>query len=147
MTVTGGKQVARRLSALATQLRPRIARALEAGAQDMLVDMQRLTPRGPGGTDGRARDALTVDADDRELRVRVGLPSRALVSDYFWFRFLDQGTAGGSVRYRNPGSAKVHTMTVPPRPALRILDTAYDLNRDRIEARLRAVVVDALRSK
>ena len=147
MTDTGGKELARRLIGTAERAQALVEEALEEAAQDVLRDQQALTPVDPSRPGPHVRDALTILATLENGRpgVRVGLPTADLANVFFWFRFLDAGTAGGTVTYRRRGSDKQHTMTVPARPALHILNNSLDANRDKIVAAVRAALDRALK--
>lgn len=143
MSVTGGARVAAALASLPDRLRPGLAEALRQGAVLVLSDMTALTPVDADEPGPHARDALTIAAAEDGLSVRVGLPSRELASDYFWFRFLDGGTKGGEVtarRRRPDGTVHRYTVRVPARPALMIRERALDQNI----AEIRRLVADAV---
>ncbi|OSQ34363.1 HK97 gp10 family phage protein [Thalassospira sp. MCCC 1A01428] len=127
MTVTGGKQLAARLNALPDKMHDQVVEAVAKAALAVLDEMRRLTPRDSANPGKHAADGLTVVYSENGLKAFIGLPSDALASDYFWFRFLDGGTKGGTVQYRKAGKlGKRYSMTVPARPALHIRDRAVD---------------------
>lgn len=145
MTVKGGREVAKRLTGFGAKARAFVDAALEDVADDMLQDMKARTPRDPASRGPHAVDALTVVKNPDGEGYKIGLPTEDLVSDFFWFRFLDQGTAGGTVTYRTRRSTKRYEMAVPPRPALRILENTLDANRARLLERVEDAIEKASR--
>ena len=146
MPVTGADRVIAAFRRAPETVRQRIKDALPDAAAPILDDMRALTPVDAANPGPHARDGLTMIVDDDGMTVRIGLPTADLASDYFWFRFLDGGTAGGEVTYRKAGSTTPHTMQVPARPALRIRERALDGNVDEVNRMLRAAIVDGLRA-
>lgn len=142
MAVKGGKEAAAKLAAIPAVVRDRIEDALREGAEAILTDMRLMTPRDSSNPGPHAADMLTMIVSDDGLKIDIGLPTNQLAQDAFWFRFLDSGTKGGQVTYRRAGSANLHTMTVPARPALRIRDRALDGNL----AEVRRLVALAIQS-
>lgn len=145
MAVTGADRVIAAFRRAPELVRQRIQDALPRAAQPVFDDMRAFTPIDPASPGAHARDGLTMIVEDDGLKVSIGLPTVALASEYFWFRFLDGGTAGGEVSYRKAGSATLHTMRVPSRPAFRIRERALDGNIDEVERLLRQAILDGLR--
>lgn len=143
MAVHGAGEVIRKLNGIADDARQSVADALSEGATLILQDMQNFTPRDAANPGAHAVDGLTIVQEADGLKVHIGLPTLEITSDYFWFRFLDGGTAGGEVTYRKDG--KRHTMNVPARPALHILDRARDGNIDEVERLVREALTEAMR--
>lgn len=143
MTVTGGKRITAALNALPARARENVEEAISKAAFMILADMKAITPRDPNSRT-HAADGLTVVIADGGLSARIGLPTPDLTSDYFWFRFLDGGTRGGTFEYRLPGSTKLHRMNSPARPALRIRERSLDGNRDDVERLIRAAITQAI---
>lgn len=139
MGVKGGKEVAAKFARIPDAVRKRVEAALLKGAGLTLDEMKRLTPFDAANPGAHARDGLTIVVEKGGLRVHVGLPSRELASDYFWFRFLDGGTKGGEVTYwrRTKEGRTRHTMNVPARAALHIREKALDGNADEVERLVR----------
>jgi hypothetical protein len=147
MPVTGGREVAAALRALPRAVEARVAEALEDAAGIVLQDMKARTPRDAANPGKHAADGLTVIFSDSGLQARIGLPTAELASQYFWFRFLDLGTAGGEVTYRRADApGKLFTMRVPARPALRIREVALDGNLPEVERLIRAAIAEGLRA-
>ncbi|OSQ33815.1 hypothetical protein [Thalassospira sp. MCCC 1A01428] len=145
MAVTGGKELAARLNALPAKMQDHVADAVARAALSVLDDMKRLTPRDGANPGPHAADGLTVIYSENGLKAFIGLPSDRLASDYFWFRFLDGGTKGGTVQYRKAGKpGKRFNMTVPARPALNILSRAVDANSDEARRLITAAVRKAM---
>lgn len=145
MPVTGAKEVVAALSIrLPARLREYVEDALKQASFLVLQDMKALTPIDGSNPGPHAADGLTVVFDDQGLRSYVGLPNSDLSEKYFWFRFLDDGTKGGEVRYRRDG--QIRTMNVPARPAMRIRERAIDGNREEIERLIVEAINRALRS-
>ncbi|RCK40492.1 hypothetical protein [Thalassospira xiamenensis] len=144
MPVTGTKEVVAALQhGIPSRIRENVEEALHKAAQLVLFDMEALTPIDASNPGPHARDGLTILAGDGGLSYDIGLPTRDLAEDHFWFRFLDGGTKGGEVSYRRNG--RRFTMRVPKRPALRILERAMDGNRDEIERLIVQAIREALR--
>lgn len=145
--VTGAKEAVAKLNRIPLAVRERVEAALLMGGGIVLQDMRMLTPRDPANPGAHAQDGLTVLADEGGLRLRVGLPTQDLASDYFWFRFLDGGTKGGEVTYwrRGKDGRRRFTMQVPSRPALRIRERALDGNIDEVRALVAEAIAEGLR--
>ena len=109
----------------------------------VLQDMKNLTPRDAVNPGSHAADGLTIEYEKDGLRARIGLPTYELESKYFWFKFLDGGTAGGEVTYRKNGAR--FTMQVPARPALRIRERAKDGKIAEVERMVREAIAEGLR--
>ena len=144
MPVEGADRVIAAFRRAPQAVRDRMKDALPDAAAPILNDMRFMTPVDPANPGPHARDGLVLIVDDDGLTVRIGLPTAALASEYFWFRFLDGGTAGGEVTYRRAGSTTLHTMRVPARPALNIRQRALDGNLAEVERTLRAAIVAGL---
>ena len=145
MTVTGGRELAARLNALPAKMQDHIADAVARAAMAMLDEMRRLTPRDGANPGPHAADGLTVIYSQDGLKAFIGLPTGRLASDYFWFRFLDGGTKGGTVQYRKAGKlGKRYVMAVPRRPALHIRDRAVDGTIDDVKQIISTAVREAL---
>lgn len=146
MGVKGGKEVAAKFSRASAAVRKRVEAALLKGAGLTLEDMKRLTPVDAANPGAHAREGLTIVVEPGGLRVHVGLPTRELASDYFWFRFLDGGTKGGEVTYwrRSKEGRTRHTMQVPSRSALHIRAQAMDGNADEVERLVREAIQQGL---
>lgn len=143
MTVTGGKELIAALNRLPRIAEQAVADALLKGAGLVLQDMRTYTPRDASNPGPHVADGLTIVTSPDGLEARVGLPTQALASDYFWFRFLDSGTKGGEISYWRRsanGSRTRQTMRVPSRPALRIRERALDGNIEEV----RRLVVQAI---
>lgn len=148
MTVTGAKELVAKLNSIPVAVRERVEDAIFKSAGLVLEDMKRLTPYDGANPGSHARDGLTIAVMDGGLEARVGLPTKDLESDYFWFRFLDGGTKGGQVRYWRQGAdgtRKRHTMTVPARPALRIRERALEGNIDEVRRLVAEAIAQGLR--
>lgn len=144
MPVTGTKELVAALSVrIPARIREYLEDALQRASFIVLQDMQAMTPTDGSNPGPHARDGLTVIFDEGGLKSNIGLPTNDLNEEYFWFRFLDGGTKGGEVSYTRNG--RRHTMTVPARPAMRILERALDGNRDDIERLIADAVRKALR--
>lgn len=144
MPVKGAKELVAALSIrIPARVREHVEDALKQASFLVLQDMQAMTPVDGSSAGPHARDALTVMFDEGGLKTNIGLPTRDLSEDHFWFRFLDGGTKGGEVSYTKNG--KRFTMKVPKRSALRILERALDGNRDEIERLIAAAIRKAVR--
>ncbi|MBO6542293.1 MAG: hypothetical protein JJ939_12055 [Alphaproteobacteria bacterium] len=128
------------LSGISQGIKGRVSDILEEAGALMLSDMKLLTPRDTANPGKHAVDGLTMVIEGDGLRVLVGLPNDRLASEYFWFRFLDGGTAGGTVTYRKGG--KRFSMNVPARPALHILERAKDGRVQDVERLIRAAIAE-----
>ena len=144
MPVEGADRVIAAFRRFPQAVRDRMKDALPDAAAPILNDMRVLTPVDGNNPGPHARDGLAMIVDDDGLAVRIGLPNPQLASQYFWFRYLDGGTAGGEVTYRRAGSTTLHTMRVPARPALNIRQRALDGNLAEIDRTLRAAIVAGL---
>lgn len=125
-----------------------VSKAVAKGAQEVLADMQMLTPYDPKNPGAHARDALTISFEKGGLVANVGLTTPELTSDYFWFRFLDGGTKGGEVTYwrrTKDGKRRQSIMRVPFRAAQHIRERALDANRDELDRLVRAALKEAAR--
>lgn len=134
MPVRGGEQVADRLRRAPQQARNRLEDAIRDGGELVLSDMRALTPIDADNPGPHARNGLTMRFDEQETKALVGLPTRDLASDYFWFRFLDGGTRGGTYRAKRAvnGDMQRYDINVPSRPALNIRQRALNRNIDEI---------------
>ncbi len=148
MTVTGARELVAKMNRMPQAVRERVEDAILQSAGIVLEDMKRLTPRDPVNPGAHAQDGLTIAIVEGGLEARIGLPTRDLESDYFWFRFLDGGTKGGEVNYwrrKGDGTRTRHTMTVPSRPALRIRERALEGNIDEVRRLVAEAIQQGLR--
>ena len=144
MPVEGADRVIAAFRRAPEAVRQRMKDALPDAAAPILNDMRAMTPVDADNPGPHARDGLALIVDDDGLTVRIGLPTAALAAAYFWFRFLDGGTAGGEVTYRRAGSTTLHTMRVPARPPLNIRQRALDGNLAEVDRTLRAAIIAGL---
>jgi len=148
MAITGKQEL---IAALTTRIpnavREKVVEALERAAGLVLEDMRSFTPLDAKNPGSHARDGLTVIFSENGTRAQIGLPTKRLENDYFWFRFLDGGTKGGEVSYWRNGSAgrKKYVMRVPARPALRIRERALDGNMDEVRRLVAEAVAEGMR--
>ena len=143
MPVTGAQEAVAKLNKIPAIVREKVEEAIKKSAGIVLEDMRRLTPRDPANPGSHAREGLTYIIDEGGLEARIGLPTKELENDYFWFRFLDGGTKGGEIRYwrrDKAGNRTRHTMNVPSRPALHIRERALDGNIEEV----RRLVAEAI---
>lgn len=145
MPVRGGRQVANRLRGLPRQVNTHLQEAIEESAVLVLQDMRNFTPVDADNPGPHARDALTIRYEEDGLTAYVGLPTRDLASDYFWFRFLDGGTRGGEASYRSRTTGKRVTVRVPARPALEIRQRALTGNLNEIRRIINRALQNGLR--
>lgn len=149
--VTRTRKILRKTPAVIEKnIRPVITEA----AQAIAADMQRLTPEDEG--DLRASIAYNISRDGmsaaigpkadkaetakryrRELRRNGVLSARKRqnmeeLTDVFYFQFLDRGTKGAPER------------NIPPQPALRIREKAFDANNQYID-RVKSAITKSLR--
>src|SRR5690554_3798604 len=110
----GVNRLRRVLRRIEPEMRSELREAVEEGAEAILQDMIRLTPK---RTSNLARLLAKKVAPDG-LTAQVGLITKKAQRDGFYFRFLDGGTKGDPDR------------GVPPFAALHIRATAFDLNRE-----------------
>lgn len=141
MTVTGGKQVTAAFRRMPARVRERVEQAIEDTADQILADMKRMAPRDTG----QLAAALTRSIEEGGLSARVGLPTDALASDFFYARFIELGTKGGEKTYRNRRSGKRVSVTVPAQPARPFMAPALDINRDDLIAAIREAVRQGMR--
>ncbi|MCA1971247.1 MAG: HK97 gp10 family phage protein [Caenispirillum sp.] len=147
MPVTGTDKILKALRDKPRVIQERVKEALEQGAQMVLEDMKALTPVDSANPGPHARDGLTITRDENGLAIHVGLPTPALATEYFWFRFLDMGTRGREVTYRKAGSRAMHKMQVPPRQPRNIRITALDMNYYEIERLVKRAIQMGLEDK
>lgn len=107
----------------------KVADEIEKMANDIAVDMRTLTPIRTGNLVHKidfktGRDGLTA-------KIGVRTPKRA--EKVFYFAFLDAGTKGQPAR------------NIPPMPALRIRDRAFDMNKLKGMRMVRAAIGAALK--
>lgn len=158
MPVTGALEIVKKFNSIPLAVRTRVEDAIREGAVIILEDMKRLTPYDAANPGSHARDGLTVHFLEDGLEARIGLPTRDLESDYFWFRFLDGGTKGGEVYYWYGGApanyrrmsktarlAKMRKIKVPARPALRIRERALEGNIDEVRRLVAEAIAQGLR--
>lgn len=138
MGVSGSDAVRRQLTAVSDEVKAAVRQEIRQGAEDILAEMKRLTPVDASSGGPHVRDALRIDYAADGLKAQIGLPSDAEVEAYFWFRFLNDGTKGGTVAYRRGG--KRYAMTVPKRAALRILERAVNAKKAPIISRIAALL-------
>jgi len=143
MPVIGGREAVQKFRVIPVQVRQSVIDLMPEASGLVLQDMQNFTPRDAANPGSHAADGLTIEYEKDGLRARIGLPSYELESKYFWFRFLDGGTAGGEVTYSKNG--KRFTMSVPARPALRIRERAKDGNIAEVERMVRQAIAEGLR--
>jgi hypothetical protein len=132
-TVKGLDAAVAKINRIPEAVRAQVEEAIGKVTVIMLADMQALTPLDPENPGAHAREGLTVQFAEDGLSARVGLPTQELVSNFFWFRFLDLGTKGGEVSYWRRGAdgkRTKHVMQVPARAALRIRERVLDGNRE-----------------
>jgi hypothetical protein len=144
MPVTGGRRTAQALRQVPQRVEARLREALEESAGLVLADMRAFTPYDADNPGPHARDGLTIRYEADRLAAHVGLPSRELAQDYFWFRFLDGGTRGGEVTVRNRRGEGFYTMRVPARPALRIRERALEGNLPEVRRLISLAVENGL---
>lgn len=140
MPVMGGKALAERFRRAAPAIRRRVEQVLPRGAEMVLADMKRLAPKDTGALAA----ALTYLLDEPKLTVRIGLPTRALLSDFFYARFYEIGTKAKTVTYRRAGSIRAHQMRVPGRYSP-FMKPALDINRNDLLQMLNAAAREGLR--
>ena len=136
MPVVGAREAAARIRAIPAAVRREIEEAVEQVADQILADMKGLVPRDSAALAA----ALTTASIEGGLGYRIGLPTEALARQFFYARFLEEGTKGGLVSFRKSGSAVPHTMRVPSRPRRPFMEPALDAGkRDLIAAIGRAM--------
>jgi hypothetical protein len=144
MPVKGGRRTAKALQRVPARVKTRVQDAIEDAAGLVLADMRAFTPYDTSNPGPHARDGLTIRYEGDRLTAHVGLPSRDLAQDYFWFRFLDSGTRGGEASYRSRQTGKRITVRVPARPALRIRERALEGNLPEIKRLVNEAVRDGV---
>lgn len=122
--------------------------AMEASAQKLLATMQEMIPKDTG----QGAAALTAFVSKSGLDAQVGLRGKKANKRFFYLRFLEFGTKGYTEGKRSGGRNKRVTNKsdgshffgkypdIPARPAHPWLRPAYDVNRELIQANIRAAV-------
>ena len=141
MPVTGQSALKRRLLALSPALRAQVAEAVEEAGKAVLADMKNFAPTDTGAL----RSALTLEISKGGLGVAVGFPRKGLASDFFYGRFIEYGTKGGSRTIRRRKTGKVVTVTWPARPARPFMKPALDVNRRNIRNAIGQAIRRALK--
>lgn len=143
--VRGAERVVAGFRGLRIAVEARLREAQARNAERLLSVQRGMTPLDPDGPGPHVRNLLTVVTERDGLRVRVGLPSDALASEGFWFRFLDQGVQAQTVRYRRAGSQKRHIIQVPARQAQLILIRSLATVQAEAQAALQDAIAAAVR--
>lgn len=127
--------------------------AMQEVSQKLLATMQELVPKDTGA--GAA--ALTAFVSKSGLDAQVGLRGKKANKRFYYLRFLEYGTKGYTEGKRSGGRNKrVSNKSdgshffgkhpdIPARPAHPWLRPAYDVNREFIQASLRAAVSRTLK--
>lgn len=122
--------------------------AMQEVSQKLLATMQELVPKDTGA--GAA--ALTAFVSKSGLDAQVGLRGKKANKRFYYLRFLEYGTKGYTEGKRSGGrNRRVSNKSdgshffgkhpdIPARPAHPWLRPAYDVNREFIQASLRAAV-------
>ena len=136
MPVKGADKLKAAFRRMPDAVREDVEEAIQRAADLILEDMKRFVPRDTGDLAA----ALAKVATESGLGALIGLPTQELANDYFYARFIEEGTKGGTVNYRRKGGPQVHTMNVPARPATPFMAPALDVNREDIERLLRTAI-------
>jgi HK97 gp10 family phage protein len=144
MPVKGARAVSLAFETAPMAVRSRVKKAMEYAANKILADMKMLV----GRDSGALAAALTKLEMEDGKKYFIGLPTPELARQYFYARFLEQGTKGGLVvarRRTKDGRGKPYTLRVPPKARRPFMEPALNMNADDIDRLIKKAIQDGLR--